>query len=372
MARVLSTDLQTILAGDVREIVWTVDITFPTIAPLSLASEPIDITKGTYSNDLNDTSEIRLTTENPVDRVSLAFQNVDSILGQHVADNLTEWQAAEAVVGRLYRGSGLEEWVPMFKGVVSQPDVNDLQVTFDVLSDLIAPGPIVCNRTLAPPCGFKFKDTSTCGYSGIAAACNHHLKSKLGCDGLGNSHRFGGMESRYNPDASVPGSGNNNPNGGGGGGGCPRLDQWVLVEKNNEAFAKRVSDLTLVDRLFNPTDQIFHPIRSLAVIRDVSIWEIVSKSGHRSLSSATHKLLRDSGDRSGQRVTFFWFGDSVLCLTGRQPSESRISFARQIPGLGDVLRIEMASGHIYAAGSEPDKLIVAHNTKNPVDGEIIV
>ncbi|MBK8810721.1 MAG: hypothetical protein IPN69_08315 [Acidobacteria bacterium] len=366
MARVLSTDLQTILAGDTREIVWTADISFPTIDSLRLSSEPIDL----YSNDLNDTSEIRLTMESPADRVGLQFQNVDGVLGRHLVDNLAEWLNAECVVGRLYRGSGLEEWIELFPGVVQQPDATDLVFSFDVLSDLVAPGQIVCNRTLALPCSFVFKDPKTCGYVGAETACNHHLRSKSGCDGLGWGHAFGGFEHRYNPDASAPGTGGNIDIGNGGGNGCPRLDQWIAVIADGQFGVKKVADLTTSDLLLNPIDGSAHPIRSLHRLDQIAIYEVETKSGARCYSSPTHKLITCASDRVGQPVTQFWFGDPVMVYEAGCPAQSSVKYVRQSASIGSVVKIEMISGHIYAAGDTQDGLIVAHNTKNPVDVEI--
>jgi hypothetical protein len=36
--------------------------------------------------------------------------------------------------------TGVSEWIEMFRGTVQQPNADDLQVTFDVIPDTIAPG----------------------------------------------------------------------------------------------------------------------------------------------------------------------------------------------------------------------------------------
>lgn len=366
MARSIVANLQTILNAPTRDIDWTVEITFPTISALKFATSSLDIAKGVYSNDLEEVSEIRQTLETPTDRVNVAIQNKDAVLGLHVANNLTEWSKAEAIIGRNYTGSGLQVWIEMFRGAVQQPNVKDLQVEFEILADTIAPGQIVCSRTLALPCPFLFKDAATCGYSGSETSCNHNLKSKTGCDGLGNSHRFGGAEHRYNPDASAPGTGGNTPIDGGPTG-CPQLDQFVLV-KNEEGkpVAKQVGLLRETDWLFNPIARTFHQIRSLEIIKNAPIFETVARSGARSISSCTHRILTSRADDKGQPVTRFWFGDSILTWDGNL-TDSKISSARQIAGLADVLKIEMRDGHIYATGASPENLIVSHNSKNPVD-----
>ncbi len=236
MSRTISTDLQTILDAPNRSIDWTLDLTFPSIDPLRFATSPLTIIEEFYGNDLENVSEIRQTLESATDQVSVKIQNKDQVLGAHILNNLAEWQKAEAVIGRLYQGSGLEVWIEMFRGAVQKPEIDDntpYSVTFDVLTDTVAPGLIVCSRSLALPCQHVFKHLPTCGYTGSETSCDHNLKSKFGCDGLGNSHDFGGMEHRYNPDLSVPGTGGNT------GGGpiiidpCPRLDQFVLVKGKN-------------------------------------------------------------------------------------------------------------------------------------------
>ncbi|KAK0039556.1 hypothetical protein Bpfe_031041 [Biomphalaria pfeifferi] len=124
-------------------------------------------------------------------------------------------QKAEAVVGRLYRNAdgSLEEWKEMFRGAVQQPNADDLQVTFSIIDDTVAPGQIICNRNLGGICGFPFKDVKTCGYTGAELTCDHHLKSKGGCDGKGNSHAFGGTQHRYLNEVQAPGTGGNTGTG---------------------------------------------------------------------------------------------------------------------------------------------------------------
>lgn len=364
MSRAISTDLQTILDAPTREIDWTLDITFPTITRLRLATAPLVLSSNTYTNDLEAVSEIRQTLEAPTDRVNIGLQNKDEVLGLHVANNLAEWQKAEAVVTRVYRSAGLQVVFEMFRGAVQKPESNDFQVSFEILADTIAPGQIVCTRTLGLPCPFLFKDAKTCGYSGSETTCNHNLKSNAGCDGRANAARYGGTEHRYNPDTSAPGTSGNPP---GRITGCPRLDQFILVQGDGKKpIAKRVEFLILKDRLFHPITKTFHEIKSLEIIENVAIFETLAANGASSHSSESHKLIRDRSDDVGQFVTKFKNGTPLLTLINGELKESKFIIGCTFDQ-GNVMKIEMLDGHIYASGNLPDKLIAAHNSKNPID-----
>ncbi len=223
MARDLSGTMDDILAAGKRDIDWTIDITADD-DEFHFATSPLTaVNDNDYTNDLETVSQIRQTLEGPTDQVSIGIQNKDRVLGQHVADNLDKWRKANAVVGRNYYEmgddgvrTGTSEWFEMFRGAVQQPNVDDLQVTFDIVPDTVSPGQIVCSRTEAPACPFVFKDPRTCAYAGVETLCDHHLKSSGGCDGRNNSEHFGGTEHRYNPDAAPPGTGGNDGSGGGG------------------------------------------------------------------------------------------------------------------------------------------------------------
>lgn len=362
MSLVISTELQTILDGSVRTIHQTCEITFPSNPPVRVATAPLTIGGNDYVEDLRAVGEIRRTIENPVDRVSVAIQNVDRVLSQDLADNPDEWRLAEAVVGRRYSGSGETEWIELFRGIVQQPTADDMTVRFDIIPDVLSKGQFIAARSLAPPCQFRFKDANTCGYAGPETACNHHLRSKGGCIGLGNGQAFGGTEHKYNPDTSAPGTGSNT---GGGPPACPRLDQWIVTHLG----PVRAGDLTMEHRLFNPIDGGFHRIRSLQIMRGVDLAYIVSESGADCWSSMTHKVLWYREHITGEVITKFVTGDPLLCwnLRGRLLVDSRVSLISMKTAIGDVMKIEMATGHIYCSGGDGRRYVVAHNAKNPID-----
>lgn len=357
--------MNSILAASKREIDWTLDLTFPDATEFKFATAPLVLPKGTYTNDLESVKEIRQTLESPADRVGVAVQNKDRVLGLHVAANWQKWRKAESVIGRYYRdadGLGLSEWKEMFRGVVQQPNANDFQVTFDVIADTLSPGQIVTNRTLGSACPFLFKHLKTCGYTGGLTTCNHLLKSPAGCDGRNNAHHYGGMEHRYMPAVVIPGTGGN-PIEPFPPGGCPRLDQYVRVRGNdNQPIPKMVCFFTEEDELWHPITRTFHKTKSTEIVRGVPIWELVTQFGAVGYSSGSHPIIQDVNDNKGLALHKFTGGENILGVSD-QLIETRALIARDTGEIGDVMRIEMEDGKIYCYGDSPDKLIAAHNTK---------
>lgn len=376
MGRSLSTTMQNIFAGSDRKIDWTLDLTFPDATSFKYATAPLSLAKGEYTNDLEAIGEIRQTLESPIDRLSVAVQNKDRVLGEHLALHWQKWRRAEATIGRYYVGGptmNLSEWKPMFVGAVQQPEADDFRVTFTVISDVVAPGQIVCNRPLAAACWFIFKDPKTCGYVGIETQCNHRLKSKLGCDGRSNGHRYGGMEHRYNPSVNAPGTGGNSGEPGVPGGPtvpCPELDQYVRVlGENGRPRPKMVGFLTETDLMWNPVSLEFEEIERVEVVRGQPIFEIECQNGARGFSSFSHPVLRHADHQTGDPVSTFRPGDSVLTEISSGLHDTRATVARETGRTGDVLFIVMKGGKIYSYGDDQEKMIVCHNSKPEPPGE---
>lgn len=382
MGRTLSTTMQAIFADDDREIDWTAEITFPDATYFRFATSPLTISSNAYTNEIESVGEIKQSIDAPVDRVRVALQNKDRVLGTHVATYWQKWRRAGIVIGRLYRGGpglALSEWTEMFRGSIQKPNANDLQVFFDVITDTVSPGGIITNRTLDPACWFVYKDPSTCGYDGIEPSCNHKLKSPGGCDGkltgtpglAGNSHRFGGMEHRYNPDVSVPGTGGNP-------GGddfpprplCPRIDQYVLVKgEGGERTPLMVGFLTDEHELWNPVTARFHAVRWAKLFENQPIGELIASNGAVGYSSMKHRILWYKEHATGEPLDRFCTGDPVLGWEKNRLRGTRCLIAQERPERGSVMQIEMADGHVYCYGDNPEKLIVCHNRKH--DGDIL-
>lgn len=364
--------MQSIFAGSDRQIDWTAELTFPDASVFRFATSPLTVAGNAFTNDLETVGEIKQTLEAPIDRVRVAVQNADRVLGQHVAVHWRKWRKAEIVIGRLYRGGvglALSEWKEMFRGAVQKPNANDLQVYFDVITDTVSPGGIVANRTLHPDCWYVFKDAKTCGYAGPETDCNHKLKSAGGCDGRQNSHRFGGMEHRYNPDVYVPGTGGNPdpPSGGPRPPYCPRPDQYVLVRGDDgRPTPLMVCFLTAEDHeLFNPVTRTFHRLRYAYEVKGQPIFELIASNGAVGYSSGTHRVLWYKEHATGEAVERFATGDPVLAWEKNRFRQTRCLLARDTGEDGPVMRIEMEDGHVYCYGDNPEKLIVCHNWKLP-------
>lgn len=380
MSRQISSTLNQILNASKYEIDWTLDLYFPDNSVLRYATSPIVANSINYTNnDIEVVGEILQTLERPVNSVNIAIQNKDNVLGSHVRNNPLLWRKANAVLGRFYRdgdGLNLSAWIEMFRGVVQKPQTNDFQVVFDLIPDTTAPGQIVCNRTLSLTCGYVFKDPKTCRYAGAETVCNHLLKSSGGCDGHNNALNFGGMEHRYLPIDSVPGTAGNDGNIGTGGGlGCPRLDQFILVKgKKGKGtrgkVAKRVGELSVDDLIYNPISDSFHRIKSLEVMRDVPIWITSSSQFAITKTSFSHRQIETVKDSRGRTISEFVKGNRALNFIDGFLRQAQILASFESKESGDVLKIEMADGHIYCCGDKPEKMSVAHNSKNPFDIEV--
>lgn len=371
MGRSLSTTMQNILASSGRSIDYTLDLTFPDATSYKFATSPLSIAKGDYTNDLESISEIRQTIEAPVDRVAIGIQNKDRVLGLHVAANWRLWRKCDVTIGRYCTSGILAEWVEMFRGTVQQPNADDLQVTFDLVPDTVAPGQIVCNLNLSPNCPSLFKDAKTCAYIGGLTTCNHHLKSPGGCDGRANSHHFAGMEHRYNPDTSTPGSGGNDGSGGPRQPPCPRLDQFVLVRGvDGRPMTKMVCFFTTDDFLWHPITRKFRRTKTARVVHDQPIWELLAGNGAAGYSSFSHRVLWYLEHANGERVDRFRPHDRLLTVINEELVDSYSTLSRDTGERGDVMFIEMepepGEENIYCAGDSPEKLIACHNNKEPI------
>lgn len=381
MGRTLSTDLSNLLTLPERRIDYTLLLTFPDASVKRFATAPLTLTgvpAGTYTNDIESVGEIRYTLEAPADRFSIALQNKDRVLSIDLATNWQKWRTAEALIGRYYRDPDdvlPAAWIEMFSGSVQQPNSNDLQVTFDVIDDTLTPGEIVCTRTLGLLCPFIFKDPKTCGYVGSETVCNHHLKSPGGCEGRNNSHRFGGMEHRYIPDAVVPGIGGNE----GGDIGppeppCPRIDQYVIARGvHGERIAKMAGFVTEDDWLWNPIAKKFYRVSVARLEKDQPVFRIACDNGAAGHSAVMHRILWYREHENGERVDKFLPGDPVLgySIRGRRLKNLRCTEARAA-GRGDLIRISLdaptEAEKVYCYGDSVEEFIVCHNLKWGGDG----
>lgn len=333
------------------------------VATKALASVVIDTGTVDYTADLRKVNELKQSILTPPDRGTCIIQNVDKVFGGIVAsESLIK---AVAVVGRYYYDpAGIEspKWVELFRGEAFPLSVIESEVQLEVLGDMVAGGYCVAKWTLAEPCQYTFKNSTTCGYSGSETTCNKKRKSHGGCLGRANMHRFGGME--Y-PDIQFPTASGGVDFPGNGHPYCPRLDQFVLVRgPYGGTIAKLVRALTLDDLLFNPITGTFHEIKSLTIIPNEPIWRMAAEGGAVCYSSFTHRVLWYRQHATGEMAANFVQGDPMLTWSDRLIDDVTAD-ARYCGRQESVLSIEMADGHIYCAGNEPAKMIVAHNSKLP-------
>jgi hypothetical protein len=377
MGRALSSTMLQILAGGARDLDWTLELNFPDATGFKFATSPMTFSRGTFTNDLENVSEIAQTLDAVVDRVSIGIQNKDRVLGLDVAANWRKWRNCEAIIGRMYYEikdgikTGVKEWIEIFRGTVQQPNADDLQVTFDVIPDTIAPGEIVASHNLNLPCGWLFKDPKTCAYAGPETVCDHHLKSD--CTLFLNTHHFGGMENYNNPDLIIPGSGGD-PTGGDipdrdpPSHGCPRVDQWVRVKGADGNIATmKAGKLTSAHWLWHPIKKAFRKVRSATIIPNQPIWEMVAANGAVGYSSFTHPVLWYVEHVTGLRVDKFAAGDPMLTTIHDELADSKAVLSQDTGEKADVIRIEIDSDEmdekIYCYGDSADKMIVCHNLK---------
>lgn len=379
MGRSLTGSMPTILAGAKRDIDYTIDLTVGSDEFHYATSILTAINGHDYQNCLEEVGQIRQTLESPTDLVAVRIQNLNSDLGWHISANWQAWRKAEAVIGRVYYQinantnvrTGTKQWIELFRGSVQQPNVDDFAVAFDVIPDTTSPGQIVCNRTCGALCGFVVNDPKTCGLTG--ATCNHHLKSKQGCDGNGNSHRFGGTEDRYQPTVVVPGTGGNDP-GDPEDPPCPRKDQYVRVRgANDKVIAKLAGSVTTADWMWHSVMRRFYPVASAETVKDQPIWETRGPRGIRGFSSQRHPVIRDASDHTGTAVEELSAGEYFLAEDENLSLEAvKCRAVRNTGQIGDVVRIEIdaptEAEKIYCWSDRPDgPFIVCHNTKiNPV------
>lgn len=368
MARTISTDLADILADPTRGLDWTLDITLPTAEVLRFATSPMTLDGHDYTNKLQGIREIRQQLSGPIDRVNITLENMDQELGLAIGAAYDDWRRSEAVIGRYYYSQDrvLKEWIQMFSGTIQQPEITDLTVTTDIVSDVASAGQIVVTRTLAPQCPFKYKDSPTCGSTSDRTTCNHMLKSAGGCDGDANAHHFGGWEHRYRASVNAPGSGGNS---GPVGGYCPRDDQWIPIDRSRHLV--RAGEFKKGDLIWNPIEQRQDVVKSAERHEDQVIWQITSRNGASGFSSISHLVFPYREHTNGLAVTQFFEGDPVLMWAARCGIfDSKLVASQRTGERGTVVRIELESGHVYAYGDSTEDFFVCHNSKpNPYGGD---
>lgn len=373
MGRTVSTALQNLLDLAGCETQTTLDIVPVSGSPIYQATKALTANSHTYTDDLRGTGEIKQSVFAPPDRVTAQIQNVDKAFGPTVTgEGLAK---AQAIVGRYFTDpSGVlpSVWVELFRGQLKQTGLDEGLAAGEILDDLAAAGYCVAHWSLAPNCQNVFKNASTCGYAGALTTCNKRRKSPDGCSGrinsgtVTNEHRFNGMEF---PDAQGPELPKLSGPTPGGWPVCPREDQFVLArsEWTPEPRPKQVKMLGTKDELYDPITGEFVAIRSITIIPNEPIWAILTANGGQGRSSGTHPIIRDASDDKGTPVNRLRPGDPVLTYS-KGDLVKTAGRALSTGEKGRVVKIELASGHIYAYSDRSGgPFIVCHNSKPPTE-----
>lgn len=215
MPRVVPSGLQNLLNLRSCNTQTTLSIYTPKAGDIFVATDSFTISPDVFLPSLRNSGEIVQSILSPVNRVQVRIQNVDKAIGANITNE--DLVKAEAVIGRYFRKEPLFDdnyWKELFHGEVRVLELNEEEAVIEIVNDLTVAGYAVGNWTLAENCQFVFKHAGTCGYSGGETVCNKKKRSKAGCLGRANEHRFGGMEF---PDVQMPEPGTGDGGGGGGG-----------------------------------------------------------------------------------------------------------------------------------------------------------
>lgn len=252
MPRSISPQLAALLALPSLETQSTLVLTYSDgVTVKRLATADLTIGGQHFTPFLKRVGEIQQSLAKTVDRVGITLQNVDKLFGLDIAGEASALDMAEAVVGRFFRNPRDESQTAhanLFRGRVTNVSADENQITFDVISDIVAAGLCVSPRTLAQKCAWRFKSPE-CGYVGPLQRCNKILKSADGCLGRNNTHRFGGWTFPLPPSPSVPGTGGNEAGGSGGGGGnmgCFTGETLVLLRNGKQKPIREIKKGDLV------------------------------------------------------------------------------------------------------------------------------
>lgn len=158
--------------------------------------------------------------------------------------------------------------------------------------------------------------------------------------------------------------------GGGGGGflGCPHVDQYIPTDigtikaKNLPKFINRI-------RLYNPITTHNNLLVGAQILKDQPLFKTITKFGITSLTSCSHKVIRNTADKLGISLEKYDINLEILRLDLATKNIFSDVFIEKIPaGFGDVVEIELDQEFIYASSSNKTNFILSHNRKS--EGEL--
>lgn len=154
--------------------------------------------------------------------------------------------------------------------------------------------------------------------------------------------------------------------GGGGGGftGCPEVSQYIPTDigvvkaKILPKFVNRV-------RLYNPITTHNNLLIGARILKKQPLYKTTTLSGIHSLTSWSHKVIRNTADKVGIALEKYDINLEILRLDLATKNIYSDEFIEKIPsGYGDVVEIELESEFIYASSSSEKEFILSHNRKS--------
>ncbi len=148
---------------------------------------------------------------------------------------------------------------------------------------------------------------------------------------------------------------------------CPEINQWVRVRDDLVWVPKQVKDLTLDDWLWNPFTQEFEQLVCADIIENSVIWGVHTTNGIHSYGSPSHPLMEGTWDNKGTALEKVRLNMNTWSVVSGDTAYTRVSKIFKRRTKGTVRHLETAGpGHIYCAGSTPNKMLAFHNLKpNP-------
>lgn len=214
MPRTTTTEFEELLAA--CETQSTIDLRLRDGAEHLLATDEIELGKGTYLPLLMNVGDLKESGGTETNRVSVEISNISREWSVILASDVRNLELADVQIKRFYAEIGNRAnffHKHFFGGKLVGAQATERSLTFDVIPKSTASGLCLSTRNLSPGCAFIFKDPRTCKYTGSETTCNLQLKSKHGCTGRDNTENFGGWTSPENPSQAAPGSGGNSGGG---------------------------------------------------------------------------------------------------------------------------------------------------------------
>lgn len=206
MPRSLATNMDILLPNSYRRDAVEIYLADNTVKYLSRGA----VTRGAdvYTNCIKTIGEITNSINAPVNRVSFSCQNIDSILGLSMANELRLLSYAFARYSRDYvgwkgAGTGLTAVEQdQFFGVVAGVSANETEINYDLVVDLESIGKVIASRTFSPKCPWTYKNGIECNSVSVLTSCPLH---RAACEERGVEWEMGGWEFFEDPVATLPG-----------------------------------------------------------------------------------------------------------------------------------------------------------------------